>query len=519
MIKQSFIILLLILSISSNAQNQNLSNGNVFEGEPFIVINPTNTQNIVVAWMGFVAANGIRLSIKIKSSFNGGITWNNTLIMPHIVSTYKSADPSMAFDESGNLYLSYIDYREDPDSGGVYLFKSTDGGISWGNTVLMINAYDDGSEIPIDRPWLVINKSGLNQYLTTKPAPWIPAPNRPYIITSSDAGQTWQAWRYIDTTNYLVGNLIPGPMAAPVVSGNKILAAYPSYVASQNIYPQYILASSNNHGVSFTYSSIVSGNSIPNNDSAKLAYKLLSDPTDTNHIVFVYPYQPNGDIDILMTESFNAGLNWTAPTRVNDDAIGNGKMQDMVWADFDLNGNLAISWRDRRSGTGTGYSQPSDYYAAIREKDSINFHPNILLSDSLVPYNNILEKSGNDFMGLEYLNDTLYTVWGNTLDGSLDIWFSKIAANTGLIFSSVLIGSESEKISVFPNPTNGNFKIQTNDNSIIESINILNTKGVTILNQSVKSNSIIIDFYSYPAGIYFIQILSEGKIYSQKIIK
>ena len=61
MIKQSVIILLLILSISSNAQNQNLSNGNVFEGEPFIAINPTNTQNIVVAWMGFVAANGIRL--------------------------------------------------------------------------------------------------------------------------------------------------------------------------------------------------------------------------------------------------------------------------------------------------------------------------------------------------------------------------------------------------------------------------------------------------------------------------
>ena len=152
-----------------DAQNQNISNGNFFEGEPFIAVNPLNPQHIAVAWMGFVAANWPRLSIKVRSSFDGGNTWKPIVTMPHIVASYKSADPSMAFDQNGALFLSYIDYQENPDEGGVYLYKSSDGGLTWGNPILMLDAFADGDKRPIDRPWLSINETGDKLYLTTTP--------------------------------------------------------------------------------------------------------------------------------------------------------------------------------------------------------------------------------------------------------------------------------------------------------------------------------------------------------------
>ncbi|VAX17398.1 hypothetical protein MNBD_IGNAVI01-1196 [hydrothermal vent metagenome] len=46
------IISLLFLSVSSFPQNQNLSDGNIFDGEPFIAVDPLNPQHMVVAWTG-----------------------------------------------------------------------------------------------------------------------------------------------------------------------------------------------------------------------------------------------------------------------------------------------------------------------------------------------------------------------------------------------------------------------------------------------------------------------------------
>ena len=95
-----FVLLFLVHIVQG--QNQNISNGNVFEGEPFLAVNPANPQNLVVAWMGFVLSSGVRPQIKTRSSYDGGNTWSDIVIMPHIQNTYQSADPTMAFDENGN---------------------------------------------------------------------------------------------------------------------------------------------------------------------------------------------------------------------------------------------------------------------------------------------------------------------------------------------------------------------------------------------------------------------------------
>jgi hypothetical protein len=503
-----------------SAQEINLSNGNVFEGEPFIAVNPNNNQHLVVAWMGFVVGQPGRLSIKVKTSFDGGRNWSSAYAIPHVVSTYKSADPSMAFDKNGNLFLCFIDYQENPYAGGIFIFKSTDGGITWGSPVKAIDIFADGTEYPIDRPWLSINQNGDKLYITSKPAPWIPAPNRPYFMNSIDSGVTWSAFKYIDSTGFLVGNTIKQPMAAPTASGNMFYAVYPSYLPAQSPFARFLLAKSDNVGNGFTYSVVHQGSTPANNDTAKTGYQLIANPANSNHLAFLYLYRYNGgDMDVMLTESKNAGATWTTPIRVNDDAVGNGKMQDMIWGSFDKDGDLVISWRDRRNAPGFGYSTASEFYAAFRDKDSASFTPNFKLTDTVVDFNNILLESGNDFMCINLTDDTISATWGNTKDGSLDIWFVRLAAKTGQITSIALLESGTKDIAVFPNPSNGIYFVKLNEQTAINHYQIFNQEGKLILENSTSSEEFKIDLTNQPKGIYFLEVKTDKGSLTKKLVK
>jgi len=62
-------LLLILLFYFQCAQSQpsdtNISNGFVFDGEPYLAMDPTNPQHLVSAWMGIKLSNGeYRIAIK-----------------------------------------------------------------------------------------------------------------------------------------------------------------------------------------------------------------------------------------------------------------------------------------------------------------------------------------------------------------------------------------------------------------------------------------------------------------------
>ena len=453
---KTILVTLFVLTafVRLSAQNQNISNGLFFDGEPYLVIDPANSQHLVVAWMGYTFGNP--LGIKTRVSFNGGTSWSAPKTLPHFSPTYHSADPSLAFDPAdGTLYACYIDYRENPDSGGVYVLRSNDGGLNWGNAVKAIDAYADGNKRPLDRPWLTINPVNGHLYITTKPAPWIAPPNRPYFMCSTDGGQNWQPWQYLDGPGFLTGNFIAGPMAAPATSSDGYFhAVFPSWVPSQNILPGFIHARSSDDGNNFTYHGMIYAAASGPDTLAKTGYRLVADPSDPTHLVFTYTFKSNGgDLDIFILESFNSGNTWSNPVRVNNDPIGNGKMQDLVWADFDDDGDLVLGWRDRRNGTGNGYENASEIWGAVRWKGTPDFSPNFRISDTITPYNGLyLSQNGNDFMCLDMKNDTLYAVWGDVRMNKLNIWFARKALASGASNTQLLVDEPVPFVNIFPNP-------------------------------------------------------------------
>jgi len=520
----SIIILFLISITFSFGQNQNISNGIVFDGEPYLSIEPSNHQHLVAAWMGWKLNN--RLVIKTKVSFDSGQTWSVTNSLPHTINTYTSADVSLEFDNNGNLYASYIDfsgYDEVPLVGGIYVCKSIDGGLTWGNPIEVITINSDPNKIPIDRPWISIDQSnGVNQgniYMTSMNAKGATASYNPYLMVSTDGANSFNQWRYLDTTNWLAGSFIKQPMPTNCISANgTFYAAYPSYVLSQSLYAQYILASSTDGGQSLSHNSIFSSTTSVTNSLAKTGYLLRADPSDANHLAFFYLDLTYGDIDIFMRESLDAGANWTLPTRINDDAISNNRIQDLVWADFDNDGNLIVSWRDRRNGTDSTYKTAAEIMCAVRDKDSTNFFPNFSISDIIVAYNSILAQSGNDFMCIKAIDDTLNAIWGDTRTGKLNIWFQRMLYD-GTILSSQQISSEIiPKVSIYPNPTTSSVYIKSDKLKKVVVYNVNGEKIIVKVNKD-KLQKIEINLDKFASGTYLFEAITTKGIITRKVLK
>lgn len=517
--KYALLILFAFTFVNYYAQNQNISQENIFDGEPYLTVNPNNSQHLVVAWMGFLFQNKIVINTKV--SFDAGKTWSTKQAIPHAVSNYQSADPSMQFDNNGNLFLSYVDYNKFPTSGGVYIVKSADGGVTWQTPIEAINANTDEKKYPIDRPWMAIDRSGGvndgNIYITTKPAPWIFPPNRVYFVKSTDRGNTWSSWKHIDDTGFLIGNIIAAPMAFPTISADgTFYCMYPSYLISQSFYGQYIVASSADAGANFTYSSALLISQGSTDTLSKKGYPLVANPADANHLAFAYPDLTHGDLDVYVIESTDAGINWSTPVRVNDDPIGNNRMQDLIWADFDVDGDLVVSWRDRRNSLDSGYVTSSETWGAVLWKDSTNFSTNFQLSDIATPWDTVIAESGNDFMCIKLVNDTLNATWGDSRSGKLNIWFQRMALKDGVITSIQNINKTGNNISIYPNPASSVLHINGEE---IQCISIYDFNGEIVYKTNNLKNKEAIPIQQLKTGIYTVQVTSGKKISIHKFIK
>ena len=514
--KKLFILLIIsVLGNFVNAQNQNISQGNVFDGEPFIAVNPNNSKHIVVAWMGYQWLNQIQINIKVSQ--DAGNSWSNEITIPHLRSSFTSADPSMVFDNNGNLYLSYIDYKLTKDSGVVAVCKSTDGGYTWSSPSVVVSVQDDAPRIPIDRPWISIDTLSGNLYVTTMNAKGAYPDYHPYFFVSTDDNTTWSSFRTLDDTGWLSGNLIPQPMPTHSVSANgTFYAAYPSYVPSQNILAQYILAQSTDAGSTFGYSSLyASANAGVGDSLAKSGYLLRCDPSDANHLAF-FMLQKNGadGANVMITESFDGGSSWSIPQQINDDT--GTRLQDMLWASFDKDGDIVVTWRDRRNGTNDTYQTAYQFYAAVKPSGATQFNANFPVSDMVIPFDTLLNGNGNDFMCNQVVNDTVYAVWGDTRNSKLNIWMQKFTTS-GQLLSLQNIAENLSQVNVFPNPAKE--YIRLNSTFANAEVLVFSAEGKKVMEITHYQTNQKIDISYLPQGVYFFKLSNGKKEIKGKFVK
>lgn len=129
------------------------------------------------------AASGAANSIDIQTSTDGGVTWtapHPAWTAPVAGVTYtKQADPSLAIDAVGNVYLAFLGYGINGGHTDVVVTKSTNGGASFA-TAVTTNSQDCKN---CDHEKLIAAPSGLYVAYTQ-------GANH-FIANSTDGGATW----------------------------------------------------------------------------------------------------------------------------------------------------------------------------------------------------------------------------------------------------------------------------------------------------------------------------------------
>lgn len=192
--KQIIINILLLLTIifyrDSYCQYQNiLINSSLYPNESSIMINPKNSNNIVIGSNIYLnAINGYFYSL------NGGFNWNggplNSLI------SNLMGDPVIIVDTAGNFYYIALSGSTFDSSSCLQILKTTDNGMNWGEEYLLGN----NSTAFQDKPWACVDWSNSifrnNIYITwtefSKYHGNYPQDSTTILFSkSTDAGQSW----------------------------------------------------------------------------------------------------------------------------------------------------------------------------------------------------------------------------------------------------------------------------------------------------------------------------------------
>jgi len=427
--------------------NVDVSQRHLNESEEAIAINPTNPSNIVIVTNIGHREAGLTAGMFKAVSFDGGSTWTTSLIGLGAGDVLGDAccDPTLSFDEFGNLFMSYLYQTENV----VPVALSTDGGLSF-SLVTNIVAPPSGTPTKssgdnrglfrfVDQPtitaakgevWVIFNAggplfatgapvSGLGQVGTFITGAVVPNTNNCTYgdIAIGPAGQVMQVCTLTESGQgggKLFVNVDPDGLG-PAGFGSRIFAAA-THVGGFDFIPPQI------------------------DRSIDAEPGLAWDRTGGAHngrvyLVYTKEIQNESDnTDIFVQFSDDNGTTWSPGVRVNNDSTVNSQFLPKIALDQST-GNLATVWYDARNDLGSGGSGDTDglpntdaqFWGAFSTNGGVSFGPNVRISAGTSNSHD----SGNgidygDYSGLAFYGGVAHPAWsdnsnstGTNPDGSL----------------------------------------------------------------------------------------------------
>lgn len=335
------------------------------QNETTIAINPTDPDNFVGG------ANDARLgswTAAYYTTTDGGQTWVDG------VSPFRKhpnqGDPTVAICGDGTVLFGYLDYVGAYQPVRLVTARSTDKGLSW--PAFGVVAETQGSPF-IDKPYLACAPDGTGPYANRAYMSWThfgfgSSPIR--VAYSTDRGATWIGAKDISTSG------VQG--SVPVAGKNGL--AYVFWGGPTGIE----FAKTTNGGGSWsswaTVSSVVGigDDATFRRNSFPTAALDTSGSATNGHVYVAWADRRNGDADVLLSRSTDGGATWSAPLRVNDDPLGNGRDQFFPWMAVDEKGYVHLMWHDRREDAADDLFH---VFVATSRDGGVTFDRNVKVTD------------------------------------------------------------------------------------------------------------------------------------------
>jgi hypothetical protein len=305
--------------------------------EPSLVVNPTNSANLVAEWQQDRWSNGGSQALNLAASFDGGTTWTLSNAAFSICSGGSSSNAGnfarasngwLTVDPNGVVYalsLSFTGPSLEPGStSGQLVARSTDGGLTWSSPVALIN---DSSDFFDDKGSITADPTDANYVY----AVWdrISGNFGPsYFAMTAAAGASWQSAVSIydpGEGNQTIGNqivVLPGDILLDIFTElDDFNAAAPSAALRET--------QSTDHGMTWsvpvTITSVESvGTTEPlGGEQVRDAADLFAVSVAADgriYIVWQDARFSGGKYDgIALTQSGDGGATWSQPVQVNAD--------------------------------------------------------------------------------------------------------------------------------------------------------------------------------------------------------
>jgi hypothetical protein len=322
--------------------------------EPAIAVNPSNPKQVVGiggGWAGY--------------STDGGQTF--TAVQPAGESGRGGGDPSLAFDDKGNVFLSFLSIQRNgsasywghgPGGNGIWVRRSPDGGKTWDKDAVGVKVWNGGEpDVKLeDMPRIWADTQPKSPYRGNLYIAWIEWQIDKSIILfsrSTDAGRTWSEPVRISTR---AGWPRDDNGAVVGVIGTVALDGTQYVVWNEGL--NVTLASSRDGGRTFEESRPIfdvgppyfgGAGGIPGVSRA-MGFPQIAIDSRAGTLFVTWSDFRNGDVDVLIARSSDRGRSWTSPMRVNDDPIHDGADQFLQWMAVDpVDGSVNVQFYDRRA--------------------------------------------------------------------------------------------------------------------------------------------------------------------------
>jgi hypothetical protein len=389
--------------------------------------NPNVPGKLIVGWNSYYPSF---YGTGFAMTTNGGNNWTGNNTLPGIGT--NSGDPSEAINSSGYIFMNAIG----TGSGAANMTsRSTDNGVTWGPyvTTFLTTYMADKNHITIDdkatSPYYNNLYVGFSDFGVSSTA----TPIR--FCKSTDGGVTYS------------NAIVTGPMSGYFSQGVNINTGpngevYMIYCTGQQGSPytgRYVgFGKSTNGGANW----IQVENKIPIsgirgtlkttgircNDFPWMAVDKTGGPNNGN--IYVAWNQKNQapagtDPDICFSKSTDGGSNFSAPIRINDDPINNGRDQWMPSICVDQYGGVNIIFYDSRNGS---INDTTEAYVA-RSIDGGNTFTNILVSDHRFkpkPISGLAGGYQGDYIGIASVGNKVFPFWADDYTGAYQVWTAPI---------------------------------------------------------------------------------------------
>jgi len=511
------------------------------QNEEQIVMNPNDTTNLVAVWRDFRV--GYR-QVAYAYSFDGGLTWGQDLFVePEYI---WDSDPGITVDTAGNFYAVILSFNSTSEPNGLFVYKSTDGGVTWSDPVTVINGVPGVFE---DKELIACDRSG-GPYTDNLYVTWTRFYSTQILMCrSTDEGNSFVGPVTISDMN---GVQWPVPCVGP---NSEVYVAWVQYSPGA-IRFDCSTDGGETFGTDITIQNVsfVSGyiyGDIMVFSFPAIDVDIAGGPYNGNIYVAYMDYASgNTDTDIYFTCSTDGGNSWSQKIRINDDPLNNGCDQFHPWLFVAPDGNIIVVFLDRRLDSGnllmdlymTTSTDGGNSWSSNERITTVSSDPTAgsVFSTSNQPLNKFPIKINHPVIltgraGLigEYIGVTassindIHPIWTDTRFGNQDV-FVGVKDTSSYVQEYSSDNINDGVLSVVPNPAQEKviINIKMQQNKILSStttLKIFDTSGRIVKTFRESQNQIIWRRYNDKGvyvgkGVYFCCLETNNLFVIKKFI-